>query len=294
MTSKTKLAIAIAIFLWSSAFVGIRAGLQDYSPEGLALLRYLIASLCMGVVYFRLPERKRMPLKDAVKILAIGAIGIGVYNVTLNYGELNISSGMASFITSQSPIITTIVALLFLGEELTFHRILGLIISLAGVSLIAVGESDGFTWNTSLGYILFATLAGGCYSVLQKPFFKKYHAIQATAFAIWGGTLFLMLYYPHLNHDIHVASFKATLTVIYLGIFPAAVGYVAWGYVLTEIPASRAVSFLYFSPFVATLLGWAYLKEVPVWVSIAGGILAVLGVWVVNQSYPKRVLATET
>lgn len=292
ISHKTKVALFITILLWASAFVGIREGLKTYSPEGLALLRYLIASVCMGIMYFRLPVRNQMSFKDICALLIVGALGIGVYNITLNYGELVISSGMASFIISQSPIITTICAMIFLGERLNLLRVIGFLVSVAGVALIAFGEVGGFKWDISITYILLATFVGGCYSILQKPFLKKYHAIEATTYVIWGGTLFLLMYTPRLHHDLMGASIVTTLTIAYLGIFPAAIGYVAWNYALAEIPASRAVSFLYFMPFLAMLLGWLLLGEVPVLLSVGGGIVAMLGVWLVNYSYQQQRLAT--
>jgi len=286
------MALVLTIFLWASAFVAIRAGLQDYSPEGLALLRYLVASVCMAIVYCRLPQRNKMQLKDICALLGIGMLGIGVYNLTLNYGELSISSGMASFITSQSPIITTFFAIFFLRERLNVVRVMGFLVSISGVGLIAMGETGALQWSTGLTYILLATIAGGCYSVLQKQYLKKYHAIEATTYVIWGGTLFLSFYTPLLHQDLMHASLKTTLTVIYLGVFPAAVGYIAWSYVLAEIPASRAVSFLYFMPFVAMLLGWLCLGEIPVWLSVIGGVCAIFGVWLVNQSYRRPIFYT--
>jgi drug/metabolite transporter (DMT)-like permease len=285
MTFKTKFAIAVAIFLWASAFVGIRAGLQGYSPEGLALLRYIIASIFMGIIYFRLKNKNKMRLNDISSLILIGAIGIGLYNITLNYGELSISSGVACFIISQAPIITTFLAVLFLGEQLNLSRFMGLLVSILGVIFITMGEKGGFHWDKSIFYMLIATVASAFYSVLQKPYLKKYHVIEVTTYLIWGGTLFLLLYISHLQQDLLHASAKATLMVIYLGIFPAAFGYIAWSYALAEIPAGRAVSFLYFTPFLATFLGWICLGEVPVWLSIVGGVLAIFGVWLVNRSY---------
>lgn len=289
MTFKAKFALITAIFLWASAFVGIRAGLHGYSPAGLALLRYLIASACMALIYYRLPKRNKIGSSDAVLLLSLGAVGIGIYNLALNYGELAISSGMASFIISQSPVITAILALFFLGERLTILRVIGFLVSVTGVALIALGERGGFQWDPSISYILVATLTSGFYSVLQKPFLKKYHAIEVTTYIIWGGTLFLAFYFPELNRDLASASLQSTLTIVYLGIFPATLGYLAWAYVLAEVPASRAGSFLYFMPFLATLLGWFCLGEVPVLISIIGGLLAIFGVWLVNHSY--RTLA---
>jgi len=291
MSFKTKIALAVAIFLWASAFVGIRAGLQGYSPEGLALLRYMIASICMGIFYYGLPQRSKIQFRDKCALLLVGAVGIGLYNLTLNYGELSISSGMASFIISQAPVITAVFAIIFLGERLNLSSIIGFTVSIVGVALITMGEKGGIKWDSSIFYILIATFAGSMYSVLQKPFLKKYHAVETTTYVIWGGTLFLAIYVPALRHDLLNASFKTTLTVAYLGVFPAAVGYIAWSYALSAIPASRAVSFLYFTPFVATLLGWVWLHEIPVGLSIVGGACAILGVWLVNQSYRAPVFS---
>lgn len=285
MTYKLKTSIAAAIVLWASAFVGIRASLSGYSPEGLALLRYLIASVVMGTVYFTVPTRSHIHLIDKIKLLLVGAIGIGLYNLTLNYGETSVSSCVASFITSQSPVLTTIFAVLFLGESLTLPRVMGFIVSMFGVVLIAFGEIGTLQVTLGMLYIFGALLAGSCYSIMQKPLLKKYNAIEATTYAIWGGTLFLLLYHSHLRADITHAPLSATLTVIYLGVFPASIAYLCWSYVLKNLPVSLAVSYTYVLPFVAALIGWAILNEKPSIISFIGAVIAIAGVWLVNKSY---------
>src|SRR3990167_6715375 len=294
MPGKIKLALFMTIFLWASAFVGIRLGLHAYSPGSLALFRYLIASVCMGIIYFSRDRSRRssMRLLDIGALLGIGAIGIGIYNLTLNDGELYISSGMASFIISQSPIITALIAILFLKEPINLLSVFGFILSVLGVMLIAWGEKGGFKWDESIVYMVIATFASGFYSVLQKPFLNKYHVIEVMTYIIWGGTLFLSVYLFQMKHDVFYAPITTTLTVVYLGIFPAALGYLGWSYVLAAIPVSRAVSFFYFMPFLATVLGWICLGEVPAELSIFGGLLAILGVWIVNQSYKRRITHT--
>src|SRR3990167_168608 len=98
MFSKTSWALILTIFFWASAYVGIRSALDGYSPGSIALFRCMIATLCMSAAYFCLPRRHLTSMNDIAKIILLGAIGIGVYHLGLNYGEINVDSGMASFI----------------------------------------------------------------------------------------------------------------------------------------------------------------------------------------------------
>ncbi len=288
---KTKLALIIALFFWASAFVGIRIGLQDYPPGGLALFRFLVASLCMFFIYVRLPARNKIAKTDIGWLLLVGAFGIGGYHIALNYGELSVASGIAGFIVSLSPVVTAVFAVVFLRERLSVYGIVGMIISILGVMLIMLGQNNVFRFDIGIIYVLCAAFVGGVYSVLQKPFLKKYNVIEVTTYVIWGGTLALLIYLPDLLHGFAIAPLKVELTAIYLGIFPSAIAYVAWGYVLTQMPASRAVNFYYFLPIIATLLGWMCLGEMPALLSLEGGMIALLGVWVVNHSYRKQAIA---
>lgn len=293
MSHKIRAAIAVAIILWASAFVGIRAGLHEYSPEGLALLRYLVASALMGAIYFNMSHRNHIDLVDKLKLFVIGIIGIGVYSLMLNYGEISVSSGVASFITAQSPALTAIFAIIFLGETLTLQRVVGFLVSMVGVVCIAYGEIGEFTLTSGLLYVLGAMLAGSCYSIMQKPLLKKYSAIEATTYVIWGGTLFLLFQAGKLEHDVVNASMSATLTVVYLGVFPAALAYIAWNYVLQNMSVSHTVSYMYTMPFAAAIMGWLLLGENPAFVSVVGALIAIAGVWLVNQSYQTEIVVED-
>lgn len=284
MSAKARLALMMAILLWASAFIGIRIGLHGYSPQGMALLRFVVASIFMGIVYYRMPVKNVVRFKDACVLMALGGICVGLYNLFLNYGEQSVISGVASFVASQSPIITAILAAVFLGEGFGLLRVIGFIVSASGTALMTLGEFGEMKWTAGMVYLLFAAVVGSLYSIVQKPYLKRYHAIEATSFVIWGCALFLSIYFPHLVHDLTHAPVRATLAVIYLGIFPASVGYIAWAYALNEVSATKAMNFLYVMPFFAAFLGWLMLGEVPVMLTIAGGLLAIFGVMIGNYT----------
>jgi drug/metabolite transporter (DMT)-like permease len=250
----------------------------------------LIAAICMMMIYVNLPYRNKISITDKFLMLTIGAITLGIYHVTLNYGEMTISAGLASFVVSQAPILTTLFAILFLRERLHKLGVLGLVISSLGMVFILLGQDNNIQINLGILYVLAAAIAGSVFNVLQKPFLKKYSAIEVAAYGIWGSLFTLSYYAPAFSHEITTASFKAILSALYLGIFPAAIATMTWTYTLAAMPASRASNFIYFMPIIATILGWLCLGEAPVLLSFLGGMVALTGVWVVNKSYHKVTL----
>jgi drug/metabolite transporter (DMT)-like permease len=290
LSLKVKLAVAVTVFLWASAFVAIRSGLEGFSPGPLAYFRFLIAAICMTIIYFNLPTRNKISITDKLLMLIIGAITLGIYHITLNYGEMTISAGLASFVVSQAPIITTLFAILFLRERLNKMGIVGLAISTLGMILILLAQDNNMQVNIGILYALAAAIAGSAFNVLQKLFLKKYSAIEVTTYGIWGSLITFSYYLPAFSHEIFNASFKAILSALYLGIFPAAIATMTWTYTLSAMPASRASNFIYFMPIIATVLGWLCLGEAPLLLSFLGGMLALAGVWVVNKSYYKAAL----
>lgn len=278
----TYLALTITIILWASAFVGIRAGLHGYSPGALALFRYGVASICMLFLFFRLPTHHHVSKKDGIKLFILGVVGFAVYNVTLNYGEVTVTSSIASFIVGLIPVFMTILAVIFLKERLKIFAWIGVLVSLSGIIVIAIGEHAGVAFDYGVLFCIVTTLSGAIYSVSQKPLLKRFSAIEINAYAIWAGTIAMLYYLPQLIREIPHAPWTATFSAIYMGIFPAAIAYVAWSYVLKQIPASRAASFLYLLPLMTTLQGWLILGEKPEIISFVGGLIAILGAILVN------------
>lgn len=151
-----------------------------------------------------------------------------------------------------------------------------------GVSLVAWGEGKGIRFEPAAFLIVLAAISASLYFVLQKPFLKKYSPLKFTSYTIWSGTFFQIFFSQDLFQSIKNAPIEATLAVIYLGIFPAALAYVTWAYVLSRIPASLAASYLYLSPILAILIAWIWLGEVPYFLSLIGGSLTLIGIIIVN------------
>src|SRR5512136_1077496 len=94
---RTWAAIAVTLLLWASAFAGIKAGMRltpegvpgadGYGPGEVALLRFGVASLVLAA--YALVKRMRLPARvDLPRIALAGFLGITVYHLALNFGEV--------------------------------------------------------------------------------------------------------------------------------------------------------------------------------------------------------------
>lgn len=273
-------AILVTIVFWASSFVVIRICLGALTPVELATARYVAAGV-IALVYL-VAMRTMPPKRDLIRLSVAAVLFIAAYSVLLNTGEQTVPAGPASFIINTMPVFTALIATFALGERFGRWGWVGTAISFAGVALIAASTNDGFTLDVNAILILGAAMCSAIASVLQKPLLGRLPALAVTAWILMIGCIPLLPAVPSTIHALAAAPAEVNWGVAYLVIFPTAIGYMTWAIALKRLTAGRAANFLYGVPPTATLIGFAWLGEMPTAIGAIGGVMAIVGVLVVN------------
>ncbi|MDD3012166.1 MAG: EamA family transporter [Candidatus Gastranaerophilales bacterium] len=287
MINKDKLSLILIItfllFAWASAYTAIQIGLQGFSPESLALMRFFIASIILGV-YVLFKKISPPDIKDVPLLFVCGFMGISLYHLTLNWGQTFITAGSASMILDSYPIFVAILSSFILKESINFVKWLGIIVSFLGIILIGIGEGAGVVISPGVLFVLVSTISLSLFDVIQKKLLKKYTPLELTSYFIWSGTFFLMFFSGSLIKDFKTASVLSISSVIYLGVIPGAVAYLVWSKLLSKYPITNISTVFYIVPVFAILIAFVCLNEIPSFISIVGGMIALSGVVVVNYA----------
>ena len=277
-----------SVTLWASAFVAIRSADRGLGAGPLALGRLLVGSVALGaaMVIRSSPLPPRRALAGA---FICGVLWFGVYNVALNAAERTIDPGTASLLVNTGPIFIAILAGSLLHEGFPRRLLAGCLVSFTGVALIGVGVSQNglqATWGAAL--CVLAALAYAAGVVAQKPALRYAPALTITWMACTVGAVVCLPYAPSLVRQLTHAQADTIVWMVYLGLFPTAIGFATWAYALARTDAGRLGVTTYLVPPIAVLLSWILLAQVPPVLALPGGILCLAGVGLARSRTQRR------
>ena len=267
-----------------------RAAVQSLSPFTAALGRFLIASVCLLLVVWRVEGQLPRPQGRQWLLLGLlGLTGIFSYNAFFFAGLQFVAAGRAALIIALNPIAIALGSALLLRERLSRLKIAGILISLLGAAwVITQGQPQQiFRGGLGLGELLIlgCVLSWMAYTLTGKAVMGQLSPLVSTAYGCTTGTVLLIG--PAVASggvgQLTSISLPALASLAYLGILGSAVGF-CWYY--DGIPAigpARAGVFINLVPMSAIVLGAVLLGE-PVTASLlVGGALVVTGVAVTNR-----------
>ena len=279
-------AALVTIVLWASAFVGIRAVAGDLTPGSIALGRLVVGAISLGVLVavrpWVWPNRRELAL-----IIAVGLVWFAGYNLALNEAERNVDAGTAAMLVNTGPIFIAIFAGLFLAEGFPPRLLVGCVIAFTGTLVIGLATSGqhvaGYV-TLGIALCIVAALAYAAGVTLQKPAVRRIPAHEVTWLACVVGAVACLPFAPTLVREVGAADPANLAWLVYLGLFPTAIGFTTWAFALRRTTAGRLGSMTYLVPPVAIVLGWLLLGEAPAPVAIVGGALCLAGVVVARTT----------
>ncbi|WP_369070159.1 DMT family transporter [Kineococcus terrestris] len=296
-------AASVTVLLWASAFVGIRAAAEDFAPGPLTLARVVVGTLALALLHLALRARAtrgggpdaRRRLRDAPRWVLIGVVlwGVawfGVYNVALNAAEHHVDAGTAALLVNVAPVVTAVLAGLLLGEGFPRRLLAGMAVAFLGVAVVAASTSTGRYDAVGVLLGLVAAVVYGSAATAQKRLLRHVDAPTMTLVGCAAGAVACLPFAPGLVRALAAAPTSSVLGVVYLGVFPTAVAFTTWGYVLSRTSAGRTAATTYAVPAVVVVLSWLVLRETPPALALLGGALALAGVAVATtrRSSPAR------
>jgi drug/metabolite transporter (DMT)-like permease len=276
------LALLVTVLLWASAFVGIRAVGDTYSPGSLTLGRLVVGAAVL--TFFARPGRTPLPTGRPLLLVALyGVVWFGAYNLALNAAERDLDAGTTALIVNIGPAIAALVAGFLYKEGFPRPLLIGMGVAFAGVALIALStDRDSTSVDTaSTTGVLLCVAAAVFYAfgaLAQKPALRHVAPVMSVWLGCVVGAVVCLPFAPALVDEVSGASFHDLAWLVYLGVFPTAIGFSTWSYALARISTGQAASTTYLVPAVTTLISWIVLSEVPAALAFVGGGLCLVGV----------------
>jgi drug/metabolite transporter (DMT)-like permease len=278
--------IGLFCLLWSFAFVAGKIGVTDCPPLILLAARFSLAGiLILGVTGLRGELWSSLTWRDAAIFAILGVANNALY-LGLGYtGLQTVSAGLGGLIVSANPVFTAIRAAVFLGEALTWRKVIGLLLGIAGVGFIvwhrmSVGSDD---WHG----ILF-TLASLASIVAGTILFK----VLAPKGSLWVGNGV-----QNLSAGIVLLPFAFTLADVgnivpsarLLGAFAFLVlggsilAYLLWFHLLKVCGATAASAYHFLMPPLGMLFAFIVLGEHVAFRDLLGIVPVALGIYLVTR-----------
>ena len=286
-TSRYRLALMVVgfILLWSSAFSVGKIAIADCPPLIFLGVRFLAAGVLMIGLAAVSGVRWTLTRRDVAVFAALGIANQAAY-LGIGFMALKtMSAGLAALIISSNPIVAAVLAVLLLGERMTWRKALGLLLGLAGVvfivkSRLALG-TDQFSSILLSAVALLAFVVG---TILFKLFAPKNglwigNGIQSLA----AGVAMMPFAVGFESFGDVVPSTRLIAAFAYSVLMVSVFAYLLWFHILTVSGATAASSYHFLIPPLGMLFGWLLLGEHLAAADLFGIVPVALGIYLVTR-----------
>jgi len=281
------LPVAVLAFclLWSSAFAVAKLAIADCPPLLLLTVRFLLAGVLMLGLAAITGVSLKMSRRDLILFAALGIANQAAYLGIGYVGLETVSAGLSALVISANPVLTAVLAAIFLNERMTWRKAVGLLLGIAGVAFVVqgrvVGGADHFD---GIAYTLIALVS----LVIGTILFKKF----APSGGLWvgngvqslsAGIAILPFAFATESIGDVVPTWRLLAAMAFLVLLVSVFAYLLWFHLLQVSGATAASSYHFLMPPLGMLFGWLLLGEHVSPADMIGIVPVALGIYLVTR-----------
>ena len=284
----------VFIFLWSSAFLAAKVGVQFSTPFAMLLLRFVLVSLVFAAITpFARSWRRGELLGPDLSVIGLTAIvGIALHGVYLGSVffaiSVGLSAGISALIVSMQPLLASVLAIFLFKERLRPVQSAGLLAGIAGVFIVLLPKMGGGTPPLGLFSVCCGLVAVTCGTLLQKQIGDKIdllagNLVQAIAASAFLAVICLTVETPQVSWEV-----PFFLALGWQVIMVSAGAYVILMLLIKRDSMAAVSSLMFLVPPVTAVIAAAGFGEPLTLAGIIGFCLSSAGVYVVTANSSPR------
>ncbi|QRG70115.1 DMT family transporter [Brevibacillus choshinensis] len=292
---RSYLLLLFCVTLWGSNFVFGSMLVKEFPPLFLADVRLMFTSLFLLSYAWITKKFVKIKPREWGLLILLGLIGTLANQTAYFNGLLTTDATTASLILSMSPIVTAILASLFLKEQFTLRMKIGSAVALLGTFCV-VGIGAGLTISKGVMLIVIAMITFSSSMIIIRKLTETMHPFISTVYSTTVGTLFLtpaafLSIEPgtHISHEVWAWAMLITTAIFMQGVCG-----LVWNQQLKVVGTGKAAIFLNLQPFVAMLVGFLLLGSQVTAIQATGSLLIVAGVVVASVRSQKSTSNKQT
>jgi drug/metabolite transporter (DMT)-like permease len=272
--------------LWSSASTATKLGLQSAQPFVIAISRFLLAGCIMVLVAHGI-MRQRLPQKKEWGQIAIyGFLNISIYLGLYVVAMQRISAGLGSLAVAVNPVMISFISALWYKQKMKTSNYLSLLLCTLGVFIAAIPSLQRSYASVDGILVLLASMLAYSLGAIYYAN-KKWGGLHLLTINGWqtliGGAFLLPVLLLTYQRQKNVFDFKFFIATFWLAI-PVSIAAVQLWMVLLKKSAVTASYWLFLCPIFGFLIAAYTLLEPIGAYTVAGVLLVLIGLFVVQRA----------
>jgi drug/metabolite transporter (DMT)-like permease len=272
--------------IWSTSFLWIKIGVQEVGPMALVAFRMLFGAITAVAIAVYQKVKWPRDWKTWRNFAILGPTSLAIPIFFISWGERTIDSAVASILNATVPLFTIVIAHFWLSDDkMTLQKVLGLLVGFAGVVVLLSEDLSASAHNSVIGQaaVILAAIFYAWSAVFARKVTQHVAGLARGAAPLITATMFMWLIAPFIEKPFKVPALPITwVAALWLGILGSGLAMLMYYYLIHEIGPTRATLVTYLFPIGGVVFGVIFLNEHLSWQLLAGTLLIVSSLAVVN------------